>query len=242
MLSRQEELRTIRARKGITMHAKYRSLAFALVFFWCAEARAGYLYTYITNPSNPLNSKVASVQDFNDQLTVSFAVSFRLDANSTYDISANPSAQSVQLWFGGDSKLHLAASGYGAPIQLVPGSGLINGGPLDCALGQACFGGAVMTNAAGQITAWNLVADSADSGYPQLSIISYSTPLLGSLDALSYTVGHHSPENLFAENTLNGPVGSWIETPEPESIWLMLGGLGCLGLVTCRRHGMRKRV
>ena len=197
-------------------------------------ARAGYIYTYTTSPANLLNSQGISETDRNDSISLSFSIPFQLLPHATYDISAGPSTQHISTWLADDTVLGLTVSGRDSTIERVSDPGPINDVSLtQCPAGtQLCFGGAIVTNGAGQIALWNLLAYSImgplPSGIPQINFITYNTHLLGSADVLDavYT-DSLSDTNLFAENTLNGPVGKWrsARVPEPPSAILFLSAI-----------------
>jgi hypothetical protein len=112
----------------------------------------------------------------------------------------------------------------------------------------SCFGGAIATNAAGQIDQWNLVADGA-SDQPFLTFITYNNPFIGTVDALAFAAGGRDH---FLENQLSGPTGSWngftpspfplvipippaITAPEPSTCAMMLVGFAGIGFLGYRR-------
>jgi hypothetical protein len=179
-------------------------------------------YTYDTSTSNPMSN--GTQPDF---MTLMFTIPFVLAPNAVYAIAVQPrSNRYVSSWSATDSLFGLDVTGVNQTIVRVPSPGLLAGGALDCGT-ASCLGGAIATNKFGQITQWNLVADSAEN-QTDLSFITYNNSFLGSVDAIG------SP-TFFEENTLNGKTGDWsrTQTRAPEidplcaasGLTLLLGGL-----------------
>jgi hypothetical protein len=177
-----------------------------------------------------------------DSFTVAFLSPFVLAPNSYYDISVSNSASFISSWSASDSLLGISLTGSNAPISLVPAPGLMAGGALHfCEVTMlSCFGGAIATNAGGQIDQWNLVADGAYD-QPYLTFITSNNPFVGTLDALGSTQGGRDD---LLENQLGGPNGSWNGftpssfpggVPETSTWAMMLVGFAGIGFLGYRR-------
>jgi hypothetical protein len=203
---------------------------------------ADVLYTYQTSIRNLLYNTENSEPDY---FTITFLSPFVLAPDSYYNISVSNSASYIGSWSASDSLFGIYLTGSNAPISLVPAPALMAGGALTyCEITMlSCFGGAIATNAAGQIDQWNLVADGAYD-QPYLTFITYNNPFIGTVDALGST---QNGEDVLWENQLGGPAGSWNgfmpssyppgPGPVPESsTWAMtLIGFAGLGFVGYRR-------
>jgi hypothetical protein len=139
------------------------------------QPSAAVLYTYQTSALNPLKAGNGEIDSF----TVAFSSPFVLAPNSYYDISVSNSASFISGWSASDSSFGISLTGSDAPISLVLAPGLMAGGvlPLCDDTMLSCLGGAIATNAAGQIDQWNLVADGA-SDQPFLTFITYNNPFI----------------------------------------------------------------
>jgi hypothetical protein len=121
---------------------------------------------------------------------------------------------------------------------------MVGGGLTYCEVTMlSCFGGAIATNAAGQIDQWNLVADGAYY-QPYLTFITYNNPFIGTVDALGST---HDGQDQAWENQLGGPTGSWNGftppsypsgggVPEPSSWAMTVMGFAWLGWLAHHRR------
>lgn len=199
-------------------------------------SRASVVYTYTSSLSNPLYGLSPDAGIIPDYISISFISYSALAANSTYNISVNPSGTVIPFWEATDSRFLITLNGLDAPLSLVPAPGLIEGGALN-ACGLTCFGGAIQTDAFGNIVRWNLVADGA-AGDPYLTFIIYNTAGLGSIDGLGST---QNGVEMLELNALNGITGAWTESvlpssiPLPATLPLFASGLGALGLLRWRR-------
>lgn len=209
-----------------------------------SNASNAVTYTYETAQSNPMynpcgvtplcSAPVPGAQP--DYMTLSFSVPFFLASNAVYDIGVLASTSAyVSSWGATDSLLGLNVSGVDQTIARVPSPGALAGSQYaQCDASATCFVGAIATNKFGQITQWNLVANSPAADQPAVSFSTYKNSFLGSVDAIGAYV--------FEENTLNGKTGDWSRTgtgtatqaPEidPASaasgLTLLLGGLATL--------------
>jgi PEP-CTERM motif len=194
---------------------------------------ADVLYTYQTSPLDPLQA----LNHESDSFTIEFLSPFVLAPNSYYNISVADSASFISSWSASDSVFGISMTGSNAPISLVPAPGLMAGGSLPfCGVKiTPCFGGAIATNATGQIDQWNLIAG---------GFLTFNNPFIGTVDAIT-DISDQVDDS--SENRPGGPTGSWNgftpspfpgrSVPEPSTWAMMLLGFAGLGwLARLRRR------
>jgi hypothetical protein len=157
---------------------------------------------------------------------------FVLAPDSYYNISVSNSDGVISSWSASDSLFGIHLTGSDSPISLVLAPGLMAGGALpfcDNAV-PSCFGGAIGTNAAGQINQWNLLL----FGGPDV-FITYNNPYIGTVDAFS-GLGFWENQPGGQPGSRNGFIPSnYAPTPEPSTWAMMLAGFAGLGLAGYRR-------
>lgn len=203
---------------------------------------ADMLYTYQTSAFNPLY-EVNTDNSEPDDFTITLLSPFVLAPDSYYDISVSNSESNISSWSASDSLFGISLTGSNAPISLVTAPGSMAGSvPSQCVAMLSCFGGAIATNAAGQIVQWNLFADGG-SDIPFLTFITYNNPFIGTVDALGLT---YDSQDALWENRPGGPTGSWNGftpspfppvpgVPEPSTWAMMLLGFAGLAFAGYRR-------
>lgn len=208
---------------------------------------ADVLYTYQTSVLNLLHG-VDTDNKEPDYFTITFLSPFVLAPNSYYNISVSDSTSYISSWSATNSLFGIDLTGSDAPISLVPAPGLMAGGGLTyCDITMlSCFGGAIATNADGQIDQWNLVADGAYD-QPYLTFVTYNNPYYGNIDLLGST--YDGQDQVWVNQPGQHP-GSWngftppsyrsgpSRVPEPSICAMMLVGFAGLAFVGWR--GSRK--
>lgn len=230
-------------------HWKLVAALVALTLTTITTSRADVVYTYTTNPLNPLYDNLPEDNGtIPDNFSISFSLLSPLAANSTYDISVQPSATDVLSWQASDTRFGETITGIDAPISLVPPPDPFDGVTLNtCGGVENCFGGMLQTDGFGNIVQWALLAN-------------VDLPIFITF----YETGNQSQDGasdlccvngkiIASHNMLNGPIGTWTEnglaqpqlpniipalrntTPVPATLPLFATGLGLMGLFGRRR-------